>query len=66
MEYLTRCPKCGSYMIPHLRCVYGTAFTVYSCFCGYSEDTFGCRYDNKTTYAGGGASDNTGNYWRNN
>lgn len=53
-------------MTPNLKYVYGIAFTVYSCFCGYSEDTCGVRYDNKTTYAGGGASDNTGNYWKNN
>lgn len=46
-------------MTQHLRYLYGQAFTIYSCFCGYSEDTCGVRYDNKTTYTGGGASDRT-------
>lgn len=46
-------------MTPHLNYAYGIAFTIYSCLCGYSVDTFGCRYDNKTTYMGGGASDRT-------
>lgn len=46
-------------MTPHLNYSYGITFTVYSCFCGYSEDTCGCRCDNKTTYTGGGASDRT-------
>ena len=59
MDYFKKCPKCGRYMTPHLRYVYGQAFTIYSCFCGYSEDTCGCRYDNKTTYTGGGANDRT-------
>ena len=44
-------------MVPHLKYVFGQAFTVYDCLCGYSEDTFGVRHDNKTTYTGGGASD---------
>lgn len=59
MDYFKKCPKCGRYMTQHLRYVYGQAFTIYSCFCGYSEDTCGVRYDNKTTYTGGGASDRT-------
>ena len=59
VEYFRKCPKCGSYMNPHLKYVYGVAFTGYSCWCGYSEDTFGVRYDNKTTYTGGGASGRT-------
>lgn len=59
MEYFKKCPKCGRYMTPNLKYVFGQAFTVYDCFCGYSEDTFGVRYDNKTTYMGGGVSDGT-------
>ena len=59
MDYFKKCPKCGRHMTPHLNYVYGISFTVYSCFCGYSEDTLECRYDNKTTYIGGGASDRT-------
>ena len=47
------CPKCGRYMTQHLKYNYGQAFTVYSCPCGYSEDTCDGRYDNKTTYIGG-------------
>lgn len=59
MDYFKKCPECGRYMTPHLRYVYGQAFTIYSCVCGYAEDTCGCRYDNKTTYTGGGANDRT-------
>lgn len=40
-------------MTQHLKYNYGQAFTVYSCPCGYSEDTCDVRYDNKTTYIGG-------------
>ena len=57
MEYFKKCPKCGRYMTPHLKYVFGQAFTVYDCFCGYSEDIGDTRVDNKTTYTGGGASD---------
>ena len=46
-------------MTPHLKSVFGITFTIYSCFCEYSEDTCGCKYDNKTTYTGGGANDRT-------
>ena len=59
MEYFKKCPKCGRYMTPHFNYVYGQAFTIYSCFCGYSEDVGDTRADNKTTYTGGGASDRT-------
>ena len=52
-------PEMREVMTPHLNYVYGIALTVYSCACGYSEDTCGVRYDNKTTYTGGGASDRT-------
>lgn len=53
MDYFKKCPKCGRYMMQHLKYNYGQAFTVYSCPCGYSEDTCDVRYDNKTTYIGG-------------
>lgn len=56
MSYFKKCPKCGRYMISNL---YYQGFTVYYCFCGYSEDIFGGTYDNKTTYTGGRASDRT-------
>ena len=59
MDDFKKCPKCGRYMTPNLNYVYGIAFTVYYCACGYAEDTCGCRYDNKTTYTGGGANDRT-------
>ena len=59
MDYFKKCPKCGRYMTPHLNYAYGIAFTVYTCFCGYAEDTFECSYDNKTTCVGGGASGRT-------
>ena len=59
MEYFKKCPKYGRYMAPHLRYVHGQSFTIYSCICVYLEDTFGYRYDNKTTYTGGEASDRT-------
>ena len=59
MDYFKKCPKCGRYMTPHLKSVFGITFTIYSCFCGYSEDTCECKYDNKTTYTGGGANDRT-------
>ena len=51
MDYFKKCPNCGRYMTPHLNYLYGQVFTIYSCFCGYTEDPCGCRYDNKTTYA---------------
>lgn len=53
---LKLCPFCGG----EARII-GAVGTVYSCFCGYSEDTCGVRYDNKTTYTGGRASDRTNN-----
>ena len=53
MDYFIKCTKCGRYMTQHLKYNYGQAFTVYSCPCGYSEDTCDVRYDNKTTYIGG-------------
>lgn len=59
MEYFKKCPECGRYMTPHPNYSYGITFNVYSCFCGYSEDTCGVRCDNKTTYTGGGTSDRT-------
>ena len=57
MEYFRKCPKCGRYMIPHMKYVYGQTITIYSCLCGYSEDNFEVRYDNKTTYTGSGTND---------
>ena len=41
--------------------IVSTGHVKWICICGYSEDTCGCRYDNKTTYTGGGASDRTNN-----
>ena len=59
MDYFKKCPKCGRYMTPHLQSKFGYVYTLWTCLCGYSEDTCGVRYDNKTTYTGGGTSDRT-------
>ena len=58
MDYFKKCPKCGRYMVSK---IVSTGHVKWICICGYSEDTCGCRYDNKTTYTGGGASDRTNN-----
>ena len=59
MEYFKKCPLCGRYMNSSLRHAYGVTCTIYSCLCGYSEDTFRVGCDNKTTYIGGDVSDRT-------
>ena len=45
--------------MPEMRAIYEFAFNIYSCFFGYSKDTCGCGYDNKTICIGGVASGRT-------
>lgn len=59
MDYFKKCPKCGRNMTSYLECIFGQVFTIFSCSCGYAQGTDEVRYDNKTTYTGGGASDRT-------
>ena len=56
MDYFKKCPNCGRYMISK---IVSTGYIKWVCICGYSEDTCGCKYDNKTTYMGGGSNDRT-------
>ena len=50
MDYFKKCPKCERYMVSK---IVSTGHVKWICICGYSENTCGVRYDNKTTYIGG-------------
>lgn len=57
MDYFKKCLKCGQYMSPYLQYRLGYSYTLWICSCGYFEDARGTTtVDNKTAYAGGGAS----------
>lgn len=57
MEYFRKCPKCGRYMKSNFQYMYGNAYILWTCPCGYFDDGGEIVVDNKTTYIGGGASD---------
>lgn len=39
--------------------MYGNAYILWTCACGYFDDDGEIAVDNKTTYIGGGVSDRT-------
>ena len=57
MEYFRKCPKCGRYMKSNFQYMYGNAYVLWTCSCGYFDDGCETTVDNKTNYTGGGASD---------
>lgn len=56
MEYFRKCPKCGGYMKSNFQYMYGNAYTLWTCPCGYFDDGGESTVDNKTNYKGGGVS----------
>lgn len=57
MEHFRKCPRCGGYMKSNFQYIYGNAYVLWTCSCGYFDDGCETTVDNKTNYTGGGASD---------
>ena len=38
MEHFRKCPRCGGYMKSNFQYMYGNAYILWTCPCGYFED----------------------------
>lgn len=50
MEHFRKCPRCGGYMKSNFHYMYGNAYILWSCSCGYFDDGGEIAVDNKTDY----------------